>query len=61
MSPTTLGLLYGAATLAALFSGLPIAFALGSVATAFMLMFMPVAYSAPLRRTSMRNSPALRC
>ena len=43
MSPTTLGLLYGAATLAALFSGLPIAFALGSVATAFMLMFMPVA------------------
>jgi C4-dicarboxylate transporter DctM subunit len=43
MSPSTLGLLYGAATLAALFSGLPIAFALGSVATAFMLMFMPVA------------------
>src|ERR1700712_4647371 len=43
MSPSTLGLLYGAATLAALFSGLPIAFALGSVATAFMLLFMPVA------------------
>src|ERR1700712_3529626 len=43
MSPSTLGLLYGAATLAALFSGLPIAFALGSVATVFMLMFMPAA------------------
>jgi C4-dicarboxylate transporter DctM subunit len=43
MNPLQLGLLYGGATLAALFSGIPIAFALGGVATLFMLVFMPAA------------------
>jgi tripartite ATP-independent transporter DctM subunit len=37
------GLLYGASTLFAMASGLPIAFALGGVATVFMLIFMPSA------------------
>ena len=43
MTPLELGLLFGGATLAALFSGMPIAFALGGVATVFMLAFMPAA------------------
>ena len=43
MSPLQTGLLYGGATLVALFSGMPIAFALGGVATVFMLAFMPAA------------------
>jgi C4-dicarboxylate transporter, DctM subunit len=43
MSTLTVGLLYGGATFAALFSGIPIAFALGGVATVFMLFFMPTA------------------
>ncbi len=43
MSPVELGLLYGGSTLLALFSGIPIAFALGGVATLFMLIFMPAA------------------
>jgi C4-dicarboxylate transporter, DctM subunit len=43
MSPVTVGLLYGGATLVALFSGIPIAFALGTVAVVFMLFFMPAA------------------
>lgn len=43
MSQLSLGLLYGGATLLALFSGIPIAFALGGVATVFMLAFMPAA------------------
>ena len=38
-----MGLMYGAATFAALFSGIPIAFALGGVATIFMMVFMPAA------------------
>jgi len=41
MSELSLGLLYGAATLLVMFSGMPIAFALGVVATGFMLAFMP--------------------
>ena len=41
MSTLQIGLLYGAATFAALFSGIPIAFALGGVATIFMMVFMP--------------------
>jgi len=41
MSDLTIGLLYGAATLFAMFSGMPIAFALGSVAVTFMYFFMP--------------------
>lgn len=40
-SPAVIGLAYGATTLAAMFSGMPIAFALGVVATAFMIVFMP--------------------
>jgi C4-dicarboxylate transporter, DctM subunit len=36
-----IGLLYGGATLVILFSGMPIAFALGTVATLFMIAFMP--------------------
>jgi C4-dicarboxylate transporter, DctM subunit len=43
MSLVQIGLLYGAATFAALFSGMPIAFALGAVASVFMLVFMPTA------------------
>ncbi|NVO17739.1 MAG: TRAP transporter large permease [Rhodoplanes sp.] len=41
MSTLSIGLLYGAATLVAMFIGMPIAFALGAVATLFMIMFMP--------------------
>jgi C4-dicarboxylate transporter, DctM subunit len=43
VSTLQLGLLYGGATFAALFSGIPIAFALGGVATIFMMLFMPAA------------------
>jgi tripartite ATP-independent transporter DctM subunit len=43
MDTLQIGLLYGGATLVALFSGMPIAFALGGVATVFMLLFMPAA------------------
>ncbi|MBN8928162.1 MAG: C4-dicarboxylate ABC transporter [Rhodospirillales bacterium 69-11] len=43
MNTLQIGLLYGGATLAVLFSGIPIAFALGTVATLFMLVFMPAA------------------
>jgi C4-dicarboxylate transporter DctM subunit len=43
MSGLTLGLLYGAVTLIVMFSGMPIAFALGSVAVGFMYVFMPAA------------------
>ena len=41
MSTLQLGLLYGGTTLLILFSGMPIAFALGTVATIFMVCFMP--------------------
>jgi len=41
MSVLSIGLLYGAATLVAMFAGMPIAFALGAVATLFMIFFMP--------------------
>ncbi|BBB64625.1 C4-dicarboxylate ABC transporter [Undibacterium sp. YM2] len=43
MSPLTLGVLYGIVTLVVMFSGMPIAFALGVVATGFMYFFMPAA------------------
>jgi tripartite ATP-independent transporter DctM subunit len=43
MTTGTIGLLYGAATLVAMFAGMPIAFALGAVATVFMIIFMPAA------------------
>jgi tripartite ATP-independent transporter DctM subunit len=41
MSELAIGLLYGAATLLVMFSGMPIAFALGTVAVSFMYFFMP--------------------
>jgi tripartite ATP-independent transporter DctM subunit len=41
MSVLSIGLMYGAATLLVMFSGMPIAFALGAVATLFMMAFMP--------------------
>src|SRR5450631_2606898 len=43
MSVLTIGLFYGGATLLVMFAGMPIAFALGAVATIFMIMFMPSA------------------
>jgi C4-dicarboxylate transporter, DctM subunit len=39
--PATIGIAYCAATLIVMFSGIPIAFALGVVATGFMILFMP--------------------
>src|SRR2546427_7139282 len=41
MSLLSIGLLYGGATLFVMFLGMPIAFALGAVATLFMIGFMP--------------------
>jgi tripartite ATP-independent transporter DctM subunit len=41
MSPGAQGLLFGVVTLVMMFSGMPIAFALGFVATLFMAVFMP--------------------
>ena len=41
MSDLALGALYGAVTLLVMFSGMPIAFALGVVAVSFMYFFMP--------------------
>jgi C4-dicarboxylate transporter DctM subunit len=41
MTVLSIGLLYGAATLIVMFIGMPIAFALGAVATLFMIAFMP--------------------
>jgi tripartite ATP-independent transporter DctM subunit len=41
MSIMTLGLLFAAVTLLIMFSGMPISFALGSVAVVFMVFFMP--------------------
>ncbi|HEY0521932.1 MAG TPA: TRAP transporter large permease subunit [Stellaceae bacterium] len=43
MTVLQIGLLYGGATFFALFAGMPIAFALGTVATVFMYFFMPAA------------------
>jgi C4-dicarboxylate transporter DctM subunit len=43
MSSLAIGLMYGGATLAVMFSGMPIAFALGAVALVFMIFFMPAA------------------
>jgi len=40
-SPAAIGVAYCTATLVVMFSGMPIAFALGVVATAFMILFMP--------------------
>jgi C4-dicarboxylate transporter DctM subunit len=43
VSTLAVGLLYGGATLGVMFSGMPIAFALGAVAVVFMVFFMPSA------------------
>ena len=43
MTDLTLGVLYGTVTLLVMFSGMPIAFALGAVAVGFMYFFMPAA------------------
>ncbi len=40
-TPAEIGIAYCTATLAVMLSGMPIAFALGVVATAFMILFMP--------------------
>jgi tripartite ATP-independent transporter DctM subunit len=41
MTVGTIGILYGIVTLLVMFAGMPIAFALGAVATLFMIAFMP--------------------
>ena len=41
MSELAIGLAYGIVTLLVMFSGMPIAFALGAVAVTFMYFFMP--------------------
>jgi len=41
MTTLSIGLLYGGVTLLVMFAGVPIAFALGAVATLFMIVFMP--------------------
>lgn len=43
MSELSIGLSYGLATLLVMFSGMPIAFSLGTVAVTFMYFFMPAA------------------
>jgi len=43
MSTAVVGFLYAGATLGVMFSGMPIAFALGAVAVLFMALFMPAA------------------
>ena len=43
MAESTIGMLYGLGTLIVMFSGIPIAFALGTIAVLFMLVFMPAA------------------
>ncbi|MBK7647212.1 MAG: TRAP transporter large permease [Betaproteobacteria bacterium] len=51
MSVGTLGMLYAAATFLFLFSGMPIAFAVGSVALIFMYFFIPVAQLSIIAET----------
>ena len=55
MSTLSIGLLYGTATLIAMFVGMPIAFALGAVATIFMMLSCRVPRSIRLRKMSMRR------
>ena len=54
-TPASIGIAYCTATLAVMFSGMPIAFALGVVATAFMILFMPRPRSTPSPRMSTRS------
>ncbi len=51
MSPNEIGILFIAVALILLLSGMPVAFALGSVSVAFMLAFMPPANIADLAET----------
>ncbi|WP_281982262.1 TRAP transporter large permease [Azonexus hydrophilus] len=51
MSVGQMGLMYGLATFVFLFSGMPIAFALGSVAVIFMYFFMPAAQLSIIAET----------
>lgn len=51
MSTLQIGVLYGSATFVLLFSGMPIAFAVGAVALAFMFAFMPAANIALVAET----------
>jgi tripartite ATP-independent transporter DctM subunit len=51
MSVAQMGLMYGLATFVFLFSGMPIAFALGSVAVIFMYFFMPAAQLSIIAET----------
>ena len=53
MSVLGIGISYGLATLFAMFSGMPIAFALGAVAVVFMAIFMPTASLDPHGALSM--------
>ena len=41
MNVSTIGAFYGISTLVLMFSGMPIAFVLGTVAVVFMYVFMP--------------------
>ena len=51
MSPNEIGILFVVVALILLLSGMPVAFALGSVSVAFMLAFMPSANIADLAET----------
>ena len=51
MTTLQVGLLYGGTTFLLLFSGMPIAFAVGAVALAFMFAFMPAANVAVVAET----------
>ena len=51
MSTLQIGLMFGAATFIALFSGMPIAFAVGGVALVFMLLYMPAPTVALIAET----------
>mgnify|MGYP003510705036 CR=1 FL=1 len=51
MTTLQVGLLYGAVTFLLLFSGMPIAFAVGAVALAFMFAFMPATNVAVIAET----------
>lgn len=51
MDTTTIGLLYSGVTLVLLFSGMPIAFALGLSALGFMAVFMPSAHLGSVAET----------
>ena len=51
MSTLQIGLMFGVATFIALFSGMPIAFAVGGVALVFMLLYMPAPTVALIAET----------